>query len=396
VVVNLASVEYARAALRPALRARVVDCVFEEGRPDGYRIVSFFAKQARGPDGALCRAAACAQRAAAGGLCRRRLRLRRGASTPDRLVFRRRPDGWPNPRLPESRHDTHAPSHHGELRRWIVDQAEAGCRPQDVIAAMRTAGWEEPWPPRRWSTRCASACRNWTAAPPMPVPASAVPEPDLGTAAPTVLQVAGHEVRVLLTLRHPRVVVFGGFLSDDECTQLMALAAPRLARSETVDNATGGSEVNAARTSDGMFFERGEHPLVQVIEARIAALLNWPVAHGEGIQVLRYRPGAEYRPHHDYFDPAHPGTGPGAQARRPARGHAGDVPQHPAGRWRHDLSRRGPGGGPIRGNAVFFSYDRPHASTRTLHGGAPVTAGEKWVATKWMREGRLCLAPLGA
>ena len=43
---------------------------------------------------------------------------------------------------------------------------------------------------------------------------------------------------------------------------------------------------------------------------------------------------------------------------------------------------------PIKGNAVFFSYDRPHPVTRTLHGGAPVIAGEKWVATKWLREGR--------
>jgi len=43
---------------------------------------------------------------------------------------------------------------------------------------------------------------------------------------------------------------------------------------------------------------------------------------------------------------------------------------------------------PIRGNAVFFSYDRPHPITRTLHGGAPVLEGEKWVATKWLREGR--------
>ena len=43
---------------------------------------------------------------------------------------------------------------------------------------------------------------------------------------------------------------------------------------------------------------------------------------------------------------------------------------------------------PIKGNAVFFSYDRPHPITRTLHGGAPVIAGEKWVATKWLREGR--------
>jgi prolyl 4-hydroxylase len=41
-----------------------------------------------------------------------------------------------------------------------------------------------------------------------------------------------------------------------------------------------------------------------------------------------------------------------------------------------------------RGNAVFFSYDRPHPMTRTLHGGAPVLEGEKWVATKWLREGR--------
>jgi prolyl 4-hydroxylase len=43
---------------------------------------------------------------------------------------------------------------------------------------------------------------------------------------------------------------------------------------------------------------------------------------------------------------------------------------------------------PIKGNAVFFSYDRPHSSTRTLHGGAPVIEGEKWVATKWLRERR--------
>jgi prolyl 4-hydroxylase len=39
-----------------------------------------------------------------------------------------------------------------------------------------------------------------------------------------------------------------------------------------------------------------------------------------------------------------------------------------------------------RGNAVFFAYDRPHLSTKTLHGGAPVLAGDKWVATKWLRE----------
>ena len=29
---------------------------------------------------------------------------------------------------------------------------------------------------------------------------------------------------------------------------------------------------------------------------------------GEGIQILHYLPGAEYKPHYDYFDPAQPGT----------------------------------------------------------------------------------------
>lgn len=49
VIVNLASQEYARAALRPPLKARVVECVFEEGQGRGqYKIVSFFAKKARG------------------------------------------------------------------------------------------------------------------------------------------------------------------------------------------------------------------------------------------------------------------------------------------------------------------------------------------------------------
>ena len=42
---------------------------------------------------------------------------------------------------------------------------------------------------------------------------------------------------------------------------------------------------------------------------------------------------------------------------------------------------------PVKGAAVFFAYDRPHPDSKTLHGGTPVTLGEKYVATKWMREG---------
>ena len=48
VVINLASEEYFKAVDRRALQPRVVSCVFEERKGDGYQIVSFFAKRARG------------------------------------------------------------------------------------------------------------------------------------------------------------------------------------------------------------------------------------------------------------------------------------------------------------------------------------------------------------
>lgn len=182
------------------------------------------------------------------------------------------------------------------------------------------------------------------------------------------------------------LVVFGNFLNASECEALMAAARPRLSRSLTVDIKTGGEELNGGRTSQGMFFTRGEDALVKRIEARIARLLNWPVQNGEGLQVLRYAQGAEYKPHHDYFDPAEPGTSAilqrGGQRlatlimylHEPAQGGATVFP---------DIGLQV---APQRGHAVFFSYARAHPSGRSLHGGAPVTAGEKWIATKWLRE----------
>jgi prolyl 4-hydroxylase len=271
-----------------------------------------------------------------------------------------------------------------ELRRWIVDQVEAGCRPQDIVAAMRASGWDED---------VAAAAMAVSLREPVPPPAQAEPLPG-GVPVPGAALAVGvsplppgdREVRVLMALRQPRVVLLAGLLADAECDALVALARPRLARSETVDGESGGSAVNPARTSDGMFFERGETALVDRIERRIAALLQWPLAHGEGLQVLRYRPGAEYKPHHDYFDPRQPGAG--ALLQRGGQ-RVGTLVMY--------LSTPEAGGAttfpdallevaPVKGHAVFFSYDRPHAVTRTLHGGAPVTAGEKWVATKWLRE----------
>ncbi len=281
-----------------------------------------------------------------------------------------------------------------DLKAWIIEQARAGCRPEDVLASMRASGWQEevavaameaslqPFMPSQPAASGAFATVAAAAALPAAV---TVPEPALA-GSPSRLSAGDRTVTVLLAMQQPRVVVFGGLLSDDECDALVAAAAPRMLRSETVVNETGGNEINASRTSRGMFFGRAETPLCERIETRIAALLNWPVVNGEGLQVLHYQPGAEYKPHHDYFDPAQPGMAAvlarGGQRvgtlviylSTPERGGATTFP---------DVALEV---APIKGNAVFFSYDRAHVSSRTLHGGAPVLAGEKWVATKWLRE----------
>ncbi|OYU97955.1 MAG: 2-oxoglutarate-dependent dioxygenase, partial [Burkholderiales bacterium PBB5] len=192
-----------------------------------------------------------------------------------------------------------------ELRRWIIEQAQAGCRPEDVLAAMRNSGWAEDVAVAALEDTLRGFLDQQGQAQQLPAPVP-VPEPSLA-GSPSRLWALDREVTVLLAMRNPRVVVFGGLLSDDECDQLVADAQPRMTRSETVVNSTGGNEVNAARTSEGMFFGRGESPLCRRIEDRIAALVHWPVQNGEGLQILHYRPGAEYKPHHDYFDPAQPG-----------------------------------------------------------------------------------------
>ena len=274
-----------------------------------------------------------------------------------------------------------------ELRAWIIEQATLGHPPEAVLKSMLASGWNEDSAIAALEatlTGYLSEKQAERANVPTPVP---VPEPlPQGTRA--TVRAGDREVGVVMSMFNPRVVVFSGLLSSEECDEIIALAQARLARSETVQTATGSSEVNEARTSQGMFFDRGEHAVCARLEARIAALTNWPIENGEGLQVLRYGPGAEYKPHYDYFDPEQAGTPTilkrGGQRvaslvcylNTPKLGGSTIFPD-----VQLDVA-------PVKGNAVFFSYDRAHPVTRTLHGGAPVVEGEKWVATKWLREGR--------
>jgi len=211
-----------------------------------------------------------------------------------------------------------------------------------------------------------------------------IPGPDL-TNNPTFIQTNDRRINIIAILKSPFVVVFGNFLSECECDHLIEIAHPRLVRSLTVNNETGGDELNKARTSDGAFLTGVETPIYKRIENRISEVIRWPKEKSEPIQVLRYELGAQYEPHHDYFDPGY--TGSSALLEHGGQRIATlllylQTPNLGGGTMFPDVDLEVK---PIRGTAVFFAYDHPHPDTKTLHGSIPVFSGEKYVATKWFR-----------
>lgn len=90
VVVNLASQEYFKAVDTKALKARVIECVFEDWKGGKYKVISFLAKRARG---LMARYAATKRVATPRQLEKFNLEgyaFDAAASEADRLVFRRK------------------------------------------------------------------------------------------------------------------------------------------------------------------------------------------------------------------------------------------------------------------------------------------------------------------
>jgi prolyl 4-hydroxylase len=98
----------------------------------------------------------------------------------------------------------------------------------------------------------------------------------------------------------PNVILFPALLSREECSYLADRALPLLQPSVVVDPASGQLRPHPVRTSEGAYFPWiDEDPVIHAINRRIAAVSGSDVKAGEPLQVLRYRPGQEYRPHHD-------------------------------------------------------------------------------------------------
>ena len=266
-----------------------------------------------------------------------------------------------------------------ELREWILTTTSAGHGVPDVLRLMKEHGYD----PRQSRSIVAEVLKLPLAA--LLVGTDKAIPPGLRTQHPEApgVTIDGHAVDITLSVDTPALRLLDGILAEQECNDLIALARPRLQRALTVD-VEGKQQVDQRRTSEGMFFKPNELPLIGRIEQRLAALLGVPVNHGEGLQILHYLPGQEYEPHYDWFDPEQPGYGAitaiGGQRiasvvmylNTPEQGGGTAFPEIGL----TVIARRG--------SAVYFAYEG--GDRTSLHAGLPVTRGEKWIATKWLRE----------
>lgn len=189
-------------------------------------------------------------------------------------------------------------------------------------------------------------------------------------------------------VERPVIITFDNLMSHEECDQLIALSQSRMKSSRVVDNETGKEELHPERTSTGTFFNICENEFITTLDRRIAEVMHWPMENGEGIQILNYQPGAEYRAHFDFF----PYDLKGSQQHLATGGQRVST----LVMYLNDVEQGGettfPDVGvsvvPKKGAAVYFEYcnSKGQVDPLTLHAGNPVIKGEKWIATKWMRQ----------
>ena len=176
----------------------------------------------------------------------------------------------------------------------------------------------------------------------------------------------------------PEVVAFDHFATSQECTYLQKKLEGALTPSVVVDPATGRLIPHPIRSSDGAAFGVYDEDLVvNAINRRVAAATGTRIDQGEPLQLLRFRPGGEYRAHLNALPPG------GSQRILTLILYLSD--RYEGGETcfpRIGLTFRG-----RTGDALMFrnvtADGRPNQLS--LHAGLPVTRGEKLIATRWIR-----------
>jgi prolyl 4-hydroxylase len=272
---------------------------------------------------------------------------------------------------------------------WLDENIRRGCTHQSLIDAMVAAAFHP-------NTARFVLARHLAGDPAaLAAPADGDISPDYLYGRPMlprgrVLKASDCAAPKLFSCEQPVVALLGEVLTHDECDRLIDIGRARVQRSAVVDPASGSEITINERNSEGAFVDASTDALVETVDRRLAELFGQPVENGEDLHLLRYGVGGEYRPHYDYFPEEQAGS----------RNHMLRGGQRIATviLYLNEVERGGdttfPNIGlaihPRRGCALYFEYvnELGQSDPKTLHAGTPVECGEKWIATKWIRQGR--------
>ncbi|HEY7884030.1 MAG TPA: 2OG-Fe(II) oxygenase [Cellvibrionaceae bacterium] len=185
----------------------------------------------------------------------------------------------------------------------------------------------------------------------------------------------------------PLVVILDDFITDDECRELIKAADTELKRALVSDGRMG--VLSKGRTGSNCWVKHQHNKTIARLCERISQLVGLPLVNAESLQVVHYATEQEYAAHFDAWD-ADTERGQRCMAR-------GGQRLLTCLMYLNTVSEGGGTGFPtldvevaaIKGRMVIFH--NCHAGTNlrhpaSLHGGLPVTSGEKWACNLWFRE----------
>ncbi|TYI41306.1 hypothetical protein ES332_A01G010500v1 [Gossypium tomentosum] len=198
----------------------------------------------------------------------------------------------------------------------------------------------------------------------------------------------------------PRAYYFPDFATAEQCEHIIGMAKLNL-KPSTLALRKGETEesTKGTRTSSGTFISASEDEsrTLDLIEKKIAKVTSIPQSHGEAFNVLRYEIGQKYDSHYDAFNPSE--YGPQSSQRVASfllylcDVEEGGETMFP---FENGMSVEGYDYRqcvglkvkPRRGDGLLFYslFLNGTIDPTSLHGSCPVIKGEKWVATKWMRD----------
>ncbi len=179
------------------------------------------------------------------------------------------------------------------------------------------------------------------------------------------------------------IFVARDFLSRAECEGLIEMIDAERMPSQLL----APTEDPEFRTSDSCNLDP-YNPLVQQVDAKIANLLGIDQRQSETVQGQRYAVGQQFKLHHDFFYPGEPYWEEMQRTGGQRTWTAMVFLNVPDGGGQTQFSNAGITVAPRAGNLLAWNNLKADGEPNfySLHQGCPVSAGVKYIITKWFRE----------